>query len=67
MVVLDFILFEISIQLELIYKKKFILIRNSFKMKLKRLNLTLMMGVSILILLHRIQIVRISVGVVLIE
>ena len=67
MVVLDFILFEISIQLGLIYKKKFILIRNSFKMKLKRLNLTLMMGVSILILLHRIQIVRISVGVVLIE
>ena len=30
MVVLDFILFEISIQLELIYKKYFILIWNSF-------------------------------------
>jgi hypothetical protein len=30
MIALDFILFEISIQLELIYKKYFILIWNSF-------------------------------------
>ena len=36
MVVLDFILFEISIQLELIYKKYFILIQNSFENEVEK-------------------------------
>ena len=36
MIALDFILFEISIQLELIYKKYFILIRNSFENEIKK-------------------------------
>ena len=36
MIALVFILFEISIQLELIYKKYFILIRNSFENEIKK-------------------------------
>ena len=36
MITLDFILFEILIQLELIYKKYFILIRNSFENEVEK-------------------------------
>jgi hypothetical protein len=71
MVVLDFILFEISIQLELIYKKYFILIQNSFENEVEKAKFdfddSVHCTVSILIILYRIQIVRILVGVVLIE
>jgi hypothetical protein len=71
MVVLDFILFEISIQLELIYKKYFILIQNSFENEVEKAKFdfddSVHCTVSILIILYRIQIVRILVGVVLID
>ena len=71
MVVLYFILFEISIQLELIYKKYFILIQNSFENEVEKAKFdfddSVYIVVSILIILYRIQIIRILVGVVLIE